>query len=99
MRSGLGILLEQEIERRGLSVKEFAEGAGVSATVILRLVRGQQRSAKLPALERIAQFLGCEVWGLEMLGSESILGMVFISAWLGMRNFTPHWGHLAVRPA
>ncbi|MBM3474095.1 MAG: helix-turn-helix domain-containing protein [Armatimonadetes bacterium] len=69
MRSGLGILLEREIERRGLTVKEFAEGAGVPERVVLRLVRAQQRSAQRPTLEKLAAATGSELWHLEMLGS------------------------------
>ena len=69
MRSGLGIFLEREITRAGVSLNEFARRASVSPATLSRLVNGQQRSANHATLEKIAKALGHDVWGLELLGT------------------------------
>jgi transcriptional regulator with XRE-family HTH domain len=69
MRSGLGIFLEREIMRAGVSLNEFARRANVSPATLSRLVNGQQRSANRATLEKIAKALGDDVWGLELLST------------------------------
>jgi transcriptional regulator with XRE-family HTH domain len=69
LRGGLGILLEREIKRAGLTLNEFSRRAGVSPATVSRLVNGQQRSAEKATLDKLAAFLGREPWHLEMLGT------------------------------
>jgi transcriptional regulator with XRE-family HTH domain len=69
LRSGLGIVLEREIRRSGLSLNEFSKRASVPSATISKLVNGQQRSASRRTLAKLATFLGRETWHLEMLGS------------------------------
>ena len=69
MRSGLGIFLEREIARTGISLNEFARRADVSPATLSRLVNGQQRSANRTTLEKIAKALGHDAWGLELLST------------------------------
>jgi len=70
LRGALGVLLEQEIARSGLSLNEFAKRAGVSPATLSRLVNGEQRSAQRTTLEKLARFLGDETWHLELLASD-----------------------------
>jgi transcriptional regulator with XRE-family HTH domain len=70
LRSGLGVFLDREIRRSGLSLNEFGRRAGVSPATISKLVNGQQRSASRRTLEKLAEFLGHDLWGLELLGAD-----------------------------
>ena len=70
LRSGLAIFLDREIRRSGLSLNEFSRRAGVSPATISKLVNGQQRSASRRTLEKLAKFLGHDLWGLELLAAD-----------------------------
>lgn len=69
-RSALAVLIEREVARSGLSLTRFAREAGVSPATVSKLINGEQRSAHRPTLEKLAKYLGHEVWGLELLGAD-----------------------------
>jgi transcriptional regulator with XRE-family HTH domain len=70
LRSALGVLLEREIARSGLSLNDFSRRAGVSPATASKLVNGQQRSASPRTLGKLAKVLDREPWQLEFLGAD-----------------------------
>jgi len=70
LRSALGVFLERELRRSGLSLNEFSRRAGVLPATVSKLVNGQQQSASRATLAKLAKVVGCETWELEFLGSD-----------------------------
>ena len=73
LRSALGVLLEQEIRKSGLSLSEFSRRAGVLPATVSKLVNGEQRSVNQKTMQKLATFLGRKVWHIEFLGAQEPL--------------------------
>ncbi len=57
----LTIVMEQTHDGQPVSVRQLAEAAGVSHQTIHKLRRGQQKTIRTDAAERIALRIGCGV--------------------------------------
>lgn len=53
--SPFGAMLVEAMQRRGLSVRAFARGVGVSEGLVRMVIRGDRR----PPLDRLGQWIAC----------------------------------------
>ena len=83
LRGALGILLEREIEKSGLSLNDFSRRAGVLPATMSRLVNGQQRSATRATLAKLAVATGHDAESLEFLAADIPID------WSGFPEVTP----------
>lgn len=70
-RSALGVFIEQELKKSGLSLNRFSKRAGVQPATVSNLINGEQQSANKKTLGKLAKALGREVWHLELLTSDA----------------------------